>query len=125
MVTKRTKAASWGAKAAFETTQNNKNGKSFGASSQSGTSKICFPAPYAYYKKIFPHIINSHEWVNVRCCFHHDRNPSLSINLKSGGFICHACGAKGADILSFHMRKNKASFKASLKALHEIKGGMK
>jgi hypothetical protein len=35
------------------------------------------------------------------CCFHDDKNPSLSINVKSGRYYCHGCNAKG-DIFSFY-----------------------
>ena len=33
--------------------------------------------------------------VSLRCCFHDDITPSLSINLASGLYNCYGCGAKG------------------------------
>lgn len=117
MTTHKTKAAGWGAKAAFETIQNKINRKPFNSPSQSSRAKDYLPTPYSYYKKLFPYIISGREWVNVKCCFHNDSNPSLSLNLKSGGYFCHACGAKGGDVLSFHMRKNQMTFKATVAAL--------
>jgi len=35
------------------------------------------------------------------CCFHDEKNPSLSINIKSGRYYCHGCNAKG-DIFNFY-----------------------
>jgi hypothetical protein len=124
MTTHKTKAACWGAKAAFITTKNKINRKPLMDSSQSRTAQDGLPTPYSYYKKLFPYIVSGREWVNVRCCFHIDKNPSLSINLKSGGYFCHACGAKGGDVLSFHMRKNQMTFKATVAAL-TVKNGAK
>jgi hypothetical protein len=39
----------------------------------------------------------------VRCCFHEDRLPSLSLNMEKGVWNCHAgCGSGG--ILAFEMK---------------------
>lgn len=35
------------------------------------------------------------EEISVRCPFHDDRNPSLSINFSKGLFFCHACNEGG------------------------------
>jgi 5S rRNA maturation endonuclease (ribonuclease M5) len=37
---------------------------------------------------------NGLEWQAV-CPFHNDTQPSLSINIRKGVYICYACGAKG------------------------------
>lgn len=121
MTTHKLKAASWGAKAAFRTTQNKLNLKPSNSPSQSSGLKDCLPTPYSYYKKVFPCINSGREWVNVRCCFHDDKNPSLSINLKSGGFFCHACGAKGGDLIAFHQKKFEVGFKLAVFQLKKIK----
>lgn len=34
------------------------------------------------------------EWLAV-CPFHQDTNPSMSVNIRKGVYICYACGAKG------------------------------
>lgn len=122
MTLHRTKAAGGRAQTAFKTTPDKKNCKPSIASSQSKKAQDSLPTPYSYYKKLFPYIFSGREWVNVRCCFHKDKNPSLSINLKSGGYFCHACGAKGGDVLSFHMSKNQMTFKAAVAALSVKKG---
>jgi DNA primase len=62
---------------------------------------------------------NGAEWATIKCPFHEDNSPSLRINLKSGGFFCHGCGAKGGDIISFEMRKHSLPFKEALKRLSD------
>lgn len=45
------------------------------------------------------------EWASIRCPAHkggQERNPSMSVSLIDGHFACHACGAKGGDIVALH-----------------------
>lgn len=79
------------------------------------------PSPYFYYKKIFHGITSGSAWVNIRCCFHEDSNPSLSLNLKSGGFFCHACGARGGDVIAFHREHFELGFKEAVFQLRKIR----
>jgi hypothetical protein len=65
------------------------------------------------------------ESINVLCSFHDDRNPSLSLNLKTGAFFCHACGAKGGDIIAFYMLKFGLGFKQSVRELNQKLGGIR
>jgi hypothetical protein len=69
-------------------------------------NRDALPSPIDYYRVYFSHLPTqtNREWINVACCFHDDKNPSLSLNLKSGGFYCFGCGAKGGDIVAFHMQ---------------------
>jgi hypothetical protein len=115
------KAVSWGAKAAFNTTLNRNNFKPFSARNQCGTPRNWLPTPFHYYKKIFPGFTSGGEWTNVCCCFHNDRNPSLSINLKSGGFNCFSCGAKGGDLIAFHQQRCNLGFKEAVFQLKKIR----
>lgn len=117
------KAAGWGAKAAFKTTNNNTHFKSSNAKAQRCIPRDELPTPFFYYKKIFPSITRGCEWTPVRCCFHNDSNPSLSINLKSGGFNCFSCGAKGGDVIAFHQQHLSLGFHEALLQLKEIKKG--
>ncbi len=48
-----------------------------------------------------------------RCPFHDDSNPSLSIDLVRGLFICFGCGVKGS-VYDFHMRLHSLGFKEAL-----------
>jgi len=71
------------------------------------------PKPENYYAQQFPELKNKSvksAWVNVHCCFHDDSQPSLGINLISGGFHCFACGAKGGDVLAFQRMRYRLSF---------------
>src|SRR5262245_8703729 len=46
------------------------------------------------------------EWILLSCPAHkngNERHPSLSMSLVDGHFRCHACGAKGGDIVALHM----------------------
>lgn len=117
------KAAGWGAKAAFKTTNNSGNFISSNAKAQCGIARDELPTPFLYYMKIFPKIMRGSEWVKVCCVFHNDRNPSLSINLKSGGYNCFSCGAKGGDIIAFHQKHFNLGFLESLLQVKEIKKG--
>lgn len=42
--------------------------------------------------------------LRVRCCFHDDNKPSLSINIDKGYYFCHGCKAKG-NIFSYIMKR--------------------
>jgi DNA primase len=43
--------------------------------------------------------------LRLRCPFHEDKTPSLSINAETGKFHCFGCHAKGGDILDFVVTK--------------------
>lgn len=80
-------------------------------------NRSALPNPAIFYSKEFPGIKIKSEWTKVRCCFHADSNPSLSINLISGGFNCFACGTKGGDVISFVMQRYQFTFKQACKQL--------
>lgn len=60
--------------------------------------------PFDYYQNEFPEkrLNPEKEWAKVRCCFHDDKKPSLTLNLRSGRFRCFGCGLSGNSILDFH-----------------------
>src|SRR3972149_1049637 len=58
---------------------------------------------------------------NVKCIFHDDREPSLSLDLETGLFYCHACNA-GGDVFSFYMKHHACSFS---KAKQDVLGNEK
>ncbi len=43
--------------------------------------------------------------LRIRCPFHEDKTPSLSLNVDTGRFHCFGCNAKGGDILDFVVTK--------------------
>ena len=56
---------------------------------------------------------NGNGWQMALCPLHGDKDPSLSINLKHGGFECFGCGAKG-DLIRFHSLLNHMQFTDAL-----------
>lgn len=65
---------------------------------------LYFPDPADFYFTYFGKIkkTGNNDFAVVNCCFHSpDKNPSLSINLKTGSFCCFSCGAKGHNIVKF------------------------
>lgn len=57
----------------------------------------------------------------ARCCFHDDKNPSLSINAEKGVWKCHAgCGDGG--ILEFEMKFSHCDKETALARIAEIVG---
>jgi len=75
------------------------------------------PSPAKYYIQQFGKLCLKSEWIKVSCCFHDDHDPSLSLNMIHGGFICHACGSRGGDVLAFQMQHYHQSFKQAVTAL--------
>ena len=75
------------------------------------------PSPKAYYRGEFPGLDTNSEWAKVLCPFHDDHHPSLNINLCEGHFKCHACEAKGGDIIAFHRKRYSLSFIETCEAL--------
>lgn len=74
-------------------------------------NRALLPTPADYYSKQFPKFKIKSEWVNVNCCFHSpDSEPSLSLNMVDGHFKCHACDAKGGNVLDFHLLRYKVCF---------------
>jgi putative DNA primase/helicase len=55
------------------------------------------------------------------CCFHHESNPSLSVNLQKGIWKCHACNI-GGGILDFEQRYSSCDKQTALKNIAEIVG---
>lgn len=50
------------------------------------------------------------DYVIIRCIFHDDNKPSLSVNTENGSFICFACGESG-DLYSFVQKAFRINFK--------------
>lgn len=56
---------------------------------------------------------NGKGWILALCPLHGDGDPSLSINLKTGGFHCFGCGEKG-DLIKFHSLLYRMTFADAL-----------
>ena len=60
------------------------------------------------------------EWALITCPSHKngaEKNPSMSVNLPEGYFRCHACGAKGGDIIALHRLITGLGFRDALRDL--------
>jgi len=77
------------------------------------------PTPSNFYSRELRRMgrKSSRGWVRALCPFHLDRNPSLAVNLQTGGFYCFACGEKGGDPIDFLMKRNGVSFKVAAQLL--------
>ena len=76
------------------------------------------PSPREFWAGHGVNLPQRSGWASVKCVFHDDHNPSLSINTEAGGFICHSCGAKGGDVLAAYRLLTGASFIEAAKALN-------
>lgn len=75
------------------------------------------PAPAEYFRSIGLQLSGRGAWRDALCPFHADHRPSLGVMLESGGFCCRACGAKGGNVLDFHMMLNEMGFKDAARDL--------
>lgn len=88
-----------------------RNGKRFAFNRQ------LLPTPLAYLAMYQLPAKGHGVWRDMLCPFHDDSNASLRFNSDKGAFKCMACGAKGGDILAFHMQRTGLSFIAACKDL--------
>lgn len=80
------------------------------------------PLPAYYYTAELKRLAGYGEWRQAVCCFHDDHNPSLSVNICTGGFRCFACGAHGGDVLDFQRLRYRQSFPDAARALGAWRG---
>ncbi len=67
-------------------------------------------------RRYFDSKLSNIRWKNgegiVRCPFHKDRRPSLSVNAEMGVFNCHACNSKGG-LVEFERRISACDLKTA------------
>ena len=82
-------------------------------------NRSLLPQPLEYYRDTcnMKLIGTGGEWKTALCPFHDDSQPSLRINIKSGGYKCMVCEAKGGDVIAFHMARHGLPFIEACKAL--------
>ncbi len=74
---------------------------------------------------LFPDCKNTEsEQILVKCPFHNDATPSLSVNTTAGLFNCFACGEKG-NLFDLYMQVKSCDFKTALADLEELAGSGK
>jgi len=75
------------------------------------------PDPVTYYEAEGLALQGRGKWRTTACNFH-GGSDSLRINTETGGFVCMAaCGAKGGDVLAYHMAEHGLDFISAAKAL--------
>lgn len=86
-------------------------------------SRKALPEPVAYYEKQNIQLKGDGQWRDAICPFHADTKLSLRINIERGAYRCLICGARGGDVLAFHMHLHSMPFIAACKALGAWIGG--
>src|SRR6218665_329060 len=81
-----------------------------------GFDRDKLPPPAEYFESIGHKLTGAGAWRSTRCEFH-GGSDSTRVNVKTGGWICMACGAKGGDVLAHHMQLTGDDFATAAKAL--------
>ena len=75
------------------------------------------PDPISYYESEGLKLDGHTVWRTTKCEFHGGRT-TMRINTSNGAFICMAgCGARGGNVLDYHMAAHVMNFKDAAKAL--------
>ena len=82
-----------------------------------GFYRRLLPTPAAYYAGEGIKFLGRGPWRDALCPFHQDTSPSLRVRIETGAFRCMACGARGGDVLAFHMRRHELRFVDAAKSL--------
>ena len=84
---------------------------------QSKFNRSNLPSPESFWAAHGIMLKSKKSWMMAKCVFHDDTHASLGINTETGGFFCHACGAKGGDVLSAYQLLVGCDFVTAAKAL--------
>lgn len=95
---------------------------SYAACSQGRFNRFFLPNPIGVLHRLGFSVekTNTKGYFTIRCPFHKDgneRTASLNLHQTTGHYRCHACGAKGNNILTFYMNITGKSFIAAAKEL--------
>ncbi len=75
------------------------------------------PDPLSYYESEGLKLTSRGKWRTTECRFH-GGSDSMRINIETGAFVCMAgCGARGGDVLAYHMAAHGLEFVEAVKAL--------
>ena len=79
------------------------------------------PSPLAYLTQRGALIAKPRgEWASIRCVVHKngdEQHPSMRVSMVDGHFACHACGAKGGDIIALHRLATGLGFMDAVREL--------
>lgn len=74
------------------------------------------PEPISYFDAEDVRLIGPGRWKTGPCHFH-GGSDSLRVNTVSGGWCCMSCGAKGGDVLAYHMQRHDLPFVDAARSL--------
>ena len=75
------------------------------------------PDPVAFYEERGLVLTGRGKWRTTSCAFH-GGSDSMRVNTDTGAFCCMAgCGARGGDVLAYHMADTGQEFVEAAKAL--------
>lgn len=80
-------------------------------------SRKALPNTISYYEAQQIQLKGGGAWRDAICPFHPDTKPSLRVNVERGGYRCMVCGARGGDVLAFHMQRHRLGFIEAAKQL--------
>jgi DNA primase len=86
-------------------------------------SRALLPSAIQYHEQQGTILKGGGQWRDAICPFHPDTKPSLRINVERGAYRCMVCGARGGDVLAFHMHLHSMPFIAACQALGAWIGG--
>jgi len=97
--------------------------KAFGVAND-GYRRELLPEPISYYESQGLMLKGSHRalWKTTQCRFH-GGSDSMRIKVATGAFICMNCGARGGDVVSYHMATYGLNFLEAAKQLGAWSGG--
>ena len=85
---------------------------------QPGFRRDLLPDPHEFYLRELGRLrVNAREWGQGLCVFHEDSTPSLGVNLRSGGYFCFSCQARGGDVVDFVRQRYGLDFISAVKQL--------
>jgi len=67
---------------------------------------------------------NANGWASALCPFHDDHHPSFSVDVGGGGYVCHACGARGGSLIDFVVFRDGCDIFAAARTLNSAWGGV-
>lgn len=75
-----------------------------------GFDRQRLPDPATYFASQGLKLIGrTGKWRTTSCVFH-GGSDSMRVNLTTGGWCCMNCGAKGGDVLAYHMEHHRLDF---------------
>lgn len=74
------------------------------------------PDAVSYYESEGLKLTSRGKWRTTECKFH-GGSDSMRVNVATGAFRCMNCGARGGDVLAYHMAESGLEFVEAAKAL--------